>query len=316
MVKCLLGGQIGLNKGFTFVAAIALTSLFTASIVDAGMYQKSKSKPKAKSSSSRGSVSGPETGLLGVKLYDSGLKVISLYGNPDSITAVGGGSTSTGGAGGPGGPGFGGPGGGPGGPGQLGAPGTPGSGAGVGGRGRGADASLIPGSFGDPIPNMQRGPGGQGRGGIEPGMPGGSAGPAGPSGGGGGGADPGSGRGAAGAGGGSGATEAAVFTRWTYNRNGSKLAFVVDKFDRVIQIEAIGLQNQRVKTRRGVGFGSTFSQVMKAYAPSADPDGYDISGNNFTVRFLTRNRVAFRLTQLSNKKAHVVTGIVVAAGKQ
>jgi hypothetical protein len=76
------------------------------------------------------------------------------------------------------------------------------------------------------------------------------------------------------------------------------------------------LQNQRIKTRRGVGFGSTFSSVMKSYAPYADPDGYDISGNNFTIRFLTRHRVAFRLSQLSTKKAHVVTGIVVAAGKQ
>jgi hypothetical protein len=62
---------------------------------------------------------------------------------------------------------------------------------------------------------------------------------------------------------------------------------------------------------------------MKAYAAesndpmkASDPDGFDISGNNFTIRFLTRDRVAFRLTQLSTKKSHVVTGIVVAAGKQ
>ncbi|HLO97614.1 MAG TPA: hypothetical protein VK171_03375, partial [Fimbriimonas sp.] len=49
-----------------------------------------------------GKYTGPETGLLGVKLFDSGLKVLQIYGNPDSITAVGG--NSAGGGGGQGGP--------------------------------------------------------------------------------------------------------------------------------------------------------------------------------------------------------------------
>ena len=305
MVKCLFGGQVGLNKGFTFVAAIALTSVLTVSIVDAGTLQKAKAKPKSKKSS--GAYSGPETGLLGVKLYDTGLRVISVYGNPDSITTVGG-STSAGSSGGgpPG--GFGGPAGG------GGRPAGGGGGAAAAGSESmipaiGTGAGLIPGSFGDPVPDMQRGgpptPAGFGTPGGGPpggGGQGGRGGPPAP--------------GGAGGGGGSTATEAAVFTRWSYTRNGCKLAFVIDKFNRVIQIEAIGLQNQRIKTRRGVGFGSSFSQVMRAYAPTIEPDGYDISGNNFTIRFLTRQRVAFRLTQLSTKKSHVVTGIVVAAGKQ
>lgn len=302
-----------MNKGFTFVAAIALTSLFAVSIVDAGTFQKSKSKSKSKpkSSSSR-VVSGPETGLLGVKLYDSGLRVISLYGNPDSITAVGGSTTTA--------PGAGAPPGGFGGPSSAGAAGGPPRGGNAGGGSQQSAApfipsGLVPGAFGDPVPDMQRGGPAGGGNMSAPSAPPGQGGPtsagAGPSGGG-----PSGPAGAGGGAGGGGATESAVFTRWTYNRNGSKLGFVLDKFDRVVQIEAIGLQNQRVKTRRGVGFGSSFSSVMKAYAPSNDPDGYDISGNNFTIRFLTRNRVAFRLTQLSNKKAHVVTGIVVAAGKQ
>ncbi|MBS1701792.1 MAG: hypothetical protein JST12_09030 [Armatimonadetes bacterium] len=285
-----------------------MSSVLVASYADAGMSQKKKSS---------GSYSGPETGLLGVKLYDSGLRVISLYGNPDSITTVSvSTSTSNPGAGGPPG-GFGGPGGAPGG--SRGGPSAAGNSGGSGGTSRSADSfipgGLVPGTFGDTLPDMQKGPQGG------PGMSGPTAAPGqggrGPTG-----APTGGPTGAPGAGGsgpggtGTGATEAAVFTRWSYTRNGCKLAFVIDKFDRVIQIEAIGLQNQRIKTRRGVGFGSTFSQVMKAYAPSMEPDGYDISGNNFTVRFLTRQRVAFRLTQLSSKKAHVVTGIVVAAGKQ
>ena len=287
-----------MNKGFTLVTVIALSSVFVASIADAGAVQKKKS--------SGGGYSGPETGLLGVKLFDSGLRVISLYGNPDTITSVGGGSNNNaGGGGGAGAP-----------PGGFGGPGNAGGG-GSGGATAGAQSyipgDLIPGGpFGGSLPSMQRG-GAASDGGLGPpaGAPQGprAAGAAGPGG-------PGGGSGPGGAGGGA-ATEAAVFTRWTYVRNGCKLGFVVDKFNRVIQIEAIGLQNQRIKTRKGVGFGSSFSSVMKAYASSTvDPDGYDISGNNFTIRFLTRNRVAFRLTQLSTKKSHVVTGIVVAAGKQ
>jgi hypothetical protein len=306
MVKCLFGGQTGLNKGFTLIAAIALTSVFVASIADAGTIQKKK---RSSSKSSRGGYSGPETGLLGVKLYDSGLRVISLYGNPDSITTVGGGTTT--GAGGQGSP-----------PGGFGGPGAAGAGGGAGGAARGADLNLpgglVPGGgFGDSTPDMQKGgpPSAAGAGSSAPAPGQGRGGP--PSGSGAPGAGgPGGAPGGGGAGGAGGATEAAVFTRWSYARNGCKLAFVIDKFDRVIQIEAIGLQNQRISTRRGIGFGSSFGSVMKAYAPGADPDGYDISGNNFTIRFLTRNRVAFRLTQLSAKKAHVVTGIVVAAGKQ
>jgi len=297
-----------LNKGFTLVAVIALSSVFVASIADAGTPQKKKSS---------GGYSGPETGLLGVKLFDSGLRVISLYGNPDSITTVGGSANSAGG-GGQGGPpgGFGGP------PSAAGSAG----GGGGGGAARGAEnfipGDLIPGGgFGGSLPDLQKGSGGfSGGAGDSAPAPGqgqsqGRGGPPSAAGAAGGGAPGGSGGGAGGAG--NGATESAVFTRWSYVRNGCKLGFVVDKFNRVIQIEAIGLQNQRIKTRRGVGFGSSFSQVMKSYATSTvDPDGYDISGNNFTIRFLTRNRVAFRLSQLSTKKSHVVTGIVVAAGKQ
>ncbi len=113
------------------------------------------------------------------------------------------------------------------------------------------------------------------------------------------------------------ANESTTFTRWNYTKNGTKLGFVIDKFNRVLQIEAIALENKGIQTRRGVGFGSTFSTVMKRYAPGGnDPDGYDLAGNHFTVRFLTRTRVAFRLTQLAAKTPHVVTGIVVSAGKK
>ena len=103
-----------------------------------------------------------------------------------------------------------------------------------------------------------------------------------------------------------------LYTRWVYNRSGSKYGFVLDKSNRVVQIEAIGLTNAKVKTRRGIGFGSTFAQLIKKYNA---PDGYEISGDNVVVRFLVKNKVAFRLSRLGPNKPQVVTGIVVAAGK-
>jgi hypothetical protein len=90
------------------------------------------------------------------------------------------------------------------------------------------------------------------------------------------------------------------------------LGFVFDKFNRVVQIEAIGLQNSRVKTRRGTTFGANFASLIKRYGA---PDGYEVGGDNLVVRYLSNYRVAFRLNRLGQDKPHVVTGIVVAAGR-
>lgn len=110
----------------------------------------------------------------------------------------------------------------------------------------------------------------------------------------------------------SGSAERVTYTRWVYNRGSSKYGFIIDKMGRVVQIEAIGLENMKVRTRRGVGFGATFAELVKKYNT---PDGYEISGDNVLVKYLTRDKVAFRLSRLGVKKPQVVTGIVVAAGK-
>jgi hypothetical protein len=111
---------------------------------------------------------------------------------------------------------------------------------------------------------------------------------------------------------GGGQQDRVTFTRWVYNKEGSKYAFIIDKANHVVQIEAIGLDNNRVKTKRGIGFGATFAQVLKTYQ---QPDGYEFGGDNLMVKFLVHDNVAFRLTRLGAKKPQVVTGIVVAAGK-
>ncbi|HWA82532.1 MAG TPA: hypothetical protein VG820_03800, partial [Fimbriimonadaceae bacterium] len=104
-----------------------------------------------------------------------------------------------------------------------------------------------------------------------------------------------------------------TYTRWIYNRNASKYAFILDKFDHVIQVEAIGIQAGRVKTRRGVTFGSSFATILKKYGA---PDGYEISGDNIVIRYLSKDKCAFRLSRLGENTPSVVTGIVVAAGKR
>ena len=294
--------------------AIRAGTLALVTVVSPVAVAQKKSTAKKKAAPAR-TISGPETGLLGVKLLDNALKVITLYGNPDQIQALGGGGAAGGGGGfgGPGGPGAGGP------PGGFGGPGGRG---GAGGGGGGGGASIPNVDFMNPFDlnpslNKQMSPDGGGQefgppsGGAPFGGPGGRGGFGGPGGPGGpGGFGPG---GPGGAGGGQQAS-GAEYTRWVYLRNGTKIGFVVDKFQRVVQIEAIGLQNQRVKTRRGIGFGSSFGSVLKAYSQNP-PDNYDIAGDTVTVKYLTRERVAFRMSRLGSKKAHVVTGIVVAAGK-
>jgi len=275
--------------------AILAGTLALVTVVSPVAVAQKKSTAKKKAAPAR-TISGPETGLLGVKLLDNALKVITLYGNPDQIQALGGGGAAGGGGG------FGGPG-----------------GRGGAGGGGGGGASIPNVDFMNPFDlnpslNKQMSPDAGGQefgppsGGAPFGGPGGRGGFGGP--GGPGGFGPG---GPGGAGGGQQASSA-EYTRWVYLRNGTKIGFVVDKFQRVVQIEAIGLQNQRVKTRRGIGFGSSFGSVLKAYSQNP-PDNYDIAGDTVTVKYLTRERVAFRMSRLGSKKAHVVTGIVVAAGK-
>lgn len=235
-----------------------------------------------------------ENALIGIALYDTGAKVISRFGSPDEILAVSPGGTA-GGTGGSGGPASGG--------------GRAGGGRGPAGAGTAPEITqMIPGLIGDPFGNgsewVQGGPplpeGSNSTGDAPPGRGGPAGGP------------DGGGRGGGGGGVTGGSTQKVIFTRWVYKRNGSKYAFVLDKFNRVIQVEAIGLSNKSVRTKRGISFGSSFGSVIKAYNA---PDGYEISGDNMVVRFLVRDHVAFRLSRLKADKPHVVTGVVVAAGK-
>jgi hypothetical protein len=239
-----------------------------------------------------------ETGLIGVKLYDSGVRIVGLFGTPDAIQAVnvGGGIGGGGGTGPAAGGGGGGLGPAGGGPGRTGA-----GGGGGGGGGATSALSNSPWGFTDDV--------------LRQSMAGGAIPPTQDEGGGRTAGNRGGGPDAAGAGGGAaggGDAGRVLFTRWVYNRAGSKYGFVVDKANRVIQIEAIGLQNPRVRTSQGIGFGANFAQIIQKYGA---PDGYEVNGENLVVRYLVRRRVAFRLSRLGQDKPHVVTGVVVAAGK-
>src|SRR5437762_2339575 len=122
-----------------------------------------------------------ETGLVGVKLYDTGMRLLTMYGNPDQILPIG-------------------------------------------------DSGRVGG-----------GAGGGGRGGARGGA----------------------------------ALAAEQYIRWVYNRDGCRYGFILDKNNRVVQIEAIGIENKKVHTKRGIGFGDTFKDVMERYQV---PEGYQISG--------------------------------------
>lgn len=278
-----------------------------------------------------------ETRLVNINLFDTGLTVVNRYGSPDAIEPI-----SIGGGQGIGPAGGGAP---------AGAPGGFSGGPPAAGGGPSTAAGLPPGVnpngfwqvpggiIGDPFgfyqgadlrqggpppgfrpptgppPNAGGGPnmGGGGRpsGGF-PGGPGGAPpfGPGGP-----GGAPPfgpGGPGGAAPDGFGGGNTVDVQFTRWVYRRSNAQYAFVLDQFNRVVQIEAVGLNDRNVGTRRGIRFGATFAQVMQKYQR---PDGYEISGDTILVRFINRDRVAFRLSRVQANKPQVVTGIVIAAGK-
>jgi hypothetical protein len=293
--------------------AIAVTALFAcAAIAPAAPPKKgttkaktahAKTKSKAPAAKPVGKPSNAEVGLVGIKLYDPGTRLISLYGSPSDIqpiniggTAVGGGGSGPGAGAGPMGAGMAPMGGG----GPRGGPAAP-SPVGSTGMLDGFDDPLF---FAPPpagrspagAPPMGGGPsGGPAAGPASSGVPagGGGMGPA--------------------AGGGGGSSDGRViYTRWVYKRGGSRYGFILNKDNKVVQIEAIGLADSKVRTKKGIGFGAGFGTIIRKYGA---PDAYEISGNSIVVRYLVRNKVAFRLSRLGMDKPHVVTGVVVAAGK-
>jgi len=276
---------------------------FAALLVPAISFS-AEAQAKRKATSSTVSRTRAETGLIGVKLFQSGSSLVARFGNPKEIQAVTIGGAGLGPSGGGGGaPGFGRPSGGFGG-GQNSNPGGGGGGAGI----TGPDMS-VPDDFGFANDFLQAGKsmpgqGGGGRGGTmsAPSQGGPGQGPGSvPSAGG-----PGKG------GGGSAADSSVMFTRWVYEKGGSRYGFILDNKMRVVQIEGIGMSDGRIKTSRGITLGSQFKQIIKTYGA---PDGYEIAGDNIVMRYLVRQKVAFRLSRLDPKKPHQVTGIVVAAGK-
>jgi len=296
-------------KSTWIVAACALLLLGSTMEADAQRRTRTRTRSTRVVRKTTAKASGAETSLVGIRLFDTGVRVVSVYGTPDDIQPVNIGGGAVGG--GPGG-GFSG-GGARGGGGGGGSTTFQGSGGGNGGPGSGNPVSQVhvPDSsefgFGnDALRQTAVSPGTTSTTGSGPTGPSRGGGLT-PSGGDGGGRSAGSGGGAD-----AGSAERVSMTRWIYNRGGSKYGFVLDKFNRVIQIEAIGLQNAKVRTRAGIGFGATFARIMKTYGA---PDGYEIAGNTIVVRYLTRKRVAFRLNRLGENKPHVVTGVVVAAGK-
>lgn len=244
---------------------------------------------------------GAETGLVGIKLYDTAIDLVRRFGNPDDVQTVGGGG---GGAVGPAGGG-----------GQGGGQGA--AGGARGGRGGGAaGGSSVAEWMLPPTPPSGFSTIGLFQGGQEPTFAGAGGAPP-PQGGGAPTAAGAPGAGAPGGGGqGAGAAQGQdsriLYTRWVYKRGNSRFGFILNRYGQVIQIEAIGANDSRVVTNKGIRYGAKFADIIKQYGV---PDAYEINGNSLVVRYLVKNKVAFRLNRLKDDAPHVVTGIVVAAGK-
>jgi hypothetical protein len=274
-----------LNKGLRM---LALASLAIGGIAVADDMGRGPDRRATVRTTTIVRTTAAETSLVGIALFDSGVRVVQVYGSPQEILAIGAGG-ATGPAGG--------------------APGVPGAAGAAGGAGRGGGGGggtamealwQRDWSLGNEARMRQDAP-------TAAGAAGGAAGGGGPAGPAGAGAP-----GGAGAGGAGGQQEALQYVRWVYHRGSSRYGFVLDRQNRVVQIEAIGMGDARVRTNRGIRFGSNFADVIRAYG---DPDGYEIAGDTITVRYLATANVAFRLNRLQAGRPHVVTGIVVAGGR-
>lgn len=229
-----------------------------------------------------------ESRLAGIKLYDSGVDVVKRYGSPNDILPISWNVQGGGGGGAGGGGGFASP------------PG--GGGGGMSGKMGGPAGSAGGGQYDFTVPPLSAN-----QLGLAPEIP-----P--PTGGGGdGGRMGGGGGGAVGIGGGSTGTTETQYVRWVYRRGaGSSFNVVLNKFNKVVQIESIGVSNPGVRTSKGITLGSNVASVVKAYG---NPDGYEVGGDYFMMKFLRTHKVAFRFTRENSTAPYRVTGIVVSAGK-
>jgi len=134
----------------------------------------------------------------------------------------------------------------------------------------------------------------------------GGRGPGGGGGGGGGGAQ------AGGGGVASEATPSNTYMRWVYKRTASQYSFIIDRLNRVVQIEVTGMGDPKVRTNKGVTFGATFKDLLEIYGV---PDAYEINGDQLVMRYLNKQHVAFRLNRLQTDQPHEVTAMVVAGGR-
>lgn len=296
---------------FVILAALAVGAV---ALVPNQAVAQSGAKAPAKKAPAKPAKSVAENGLVGIRLYDLSTKVLSKFGAPDIIEPVMIGSSAVGPAGGAGGPGpagFGGGGGMPAGPSRGGAPqmGAPELGPPPGAVGTQTGPSDF--GFGSELFRQQTATMGLPPKRVPPGDPNaGASGPpqgmspqTGPPGG--------FGAGGGAPRGGNMASGSSKYTRWIYNRPNSKYAFVVNGDGKIVQCEAVGIRDSNVRTNKGTSFGSTFTTLIKSYG---NPDGYEIAGDTFVVKFLKKHKVAFRLSRLDPNRPHVVTGVVVAGG--
>lgn len=297
-----------MKNRFLFWTLAALCVFALTADADAQSRRKSSSRRKTTTRSAKPVTpkSTVETGLCGVKLFDSAMKLLDIYGNPNEMLNLGG----SGGA--AAGPAAGRSGGGAAGGGARGGAAGGGQRGGGGLKNPGENEATRPADSGgiidadwnfDFTPGTETieafggggGGGGQARGGRL-----------------GAGGQGGAGRGRAGGGaarGGGGGQ----YMRWIYKQPLARYTFIIDKSFRIVQIEAVlGADDPKVRSIKGVKFGTDFATVLKTYGT---PDAFDVGGDTIMMRYLANHHVAFRLNRLAPGKPHQVTAMVVSGGK-
>ena len=253
--------------------------------------------------------------LAGIRLNSKSSTVLAKYSNPNQVVigdagvggfAPGGGAAGQGGQGGEG--SFGAPGGDPRGGNSGGLPSLSGGGGRSGPPTRGfggAPQSGPPGGFG-------------GGGGQLSGPPGGFGGTADGDGGGFGGGDP---RGGGNAGGGVGGFGNTVSTlaqqqevTWVYNRKVKNdlvsYNFLIGPNGNVIQIRVAGYSDSATKTKRGIGLGSTYKDVVKAYGY---PEEHARYGRVLVASYRSRAHVSFQFLNQTPQSNPFASGNKVIA---
>ncbi len=100
------------------------------------------------------------------------------------------------------------------------------------------------------------------------------------------------------------------FTRWTFQRKSSRYSFVLNPNGEILLIEAQGLEDSKVQTKKNITLGDLFSKAIAQYG---NPDKYTKIKNNLLVNYQNKYGLVLGITKENHSSKYLISQIIISA---